>query len=241
MANGACFVSLPAPTPAAYAPAAGATIAAPPPAAPPPAVSVPSFLAQPPAGGGYAYPPTAGTLGYGYAAPDPGWASGAAVFGYVSSAAIMGLTIASMSKNDDEHGDQARNIGIGATVYFAVAVPIVAAGGGSARNNPQVVGSPGARLWSWIGYGLTVVDAAATIAVSYDKKISNTQIFSIGFLGAWSTLGMAVDAGASARQAESLRMQMGPRAAAITAQPAVALATGPDGRPLALPAWRIRF
>ena len=85
--------------------------------------------------------------------------------------------------------------------------PIVAIGGASARNHPSVKGAPALRVVSWIGYGLTIADAGLLIGLSYDNKIDNGQILSVGLLGALSTLGFAIDAGASARQTAALQPQ----------------------------------
>ncbi len=176
--DGRCLA--PTPPPAAAAPVAAAPVAA----ATTPAPAAPVVPPGPP--------------------PDPGWARGAAVFGYASGIIILGGTAGVIALNDGSTGDDARALGIATTTYLAIADPIVAVGGGSARNNPGVTGSPPLRIVSWIGYGLAIFDAAFLVALSFDAEISNAHILSVGMLGAFSAIGFGIDAGMSASQAEAL-------------------------------------
>jgi len=134
-----------------------------------------------------------------------GWARGASVFGYVSSGLTLALTLGSIATNDPSSADTARGLGIFATALMIASGPIVAVGGASARNHPNVTGLPALRVVSWIGYGLAIADATAIIAVSYFDSIDDAQILSVGVLGALSTLGLAADAGVSDRQARTLQ------------------------------------
>lgn len=171
--------------------------------------------------------------------PDPGWARGAARFGYISAAVILGLTFGVMSLNDSDP-DASRAVGIAATLYAATAGPIVANGGGSARRHPQVQGSPGLRVTAWVGYAVTIIDALALIAVSFESEVSNGHVFSVGLLGALSTVGFALDAATSAEQADALRLQMGIAGTPAFA-PTLGFARTADERLAPTLAWRATF
>jgi hypothetical protein len=133
----------------------------------------------------------------------------------LSAAVIVAGTIGSMANNETSTADTARNIGGATTLYTAVAIPIIAVGGGSARENPQVHGSRPLRIVSWIGYGVTLADASVLIALSFSTPIDNGQIASVGALGAVTALGFSVDASTSAGEADALRERMArPSAAA---------------------------
>ena len=136
---------------------------------------------------------------------DAGWARGAGIFGYVSAGVTLALTGAIVATNDGKNGDTPRNLGIVATTLVMVSGPIVAVGAASARNHPDVRGAPALRILSWVGYGLTIADAGVLIALSFDQTVSNGQIISVGMLGAFSTLGFAIDAMSSAHQADALQ------------------------------------
>jgi hypothetical protein len=160
---------------------------------------------------------------YGATGPaDAGWARGAAVFGYISGAVILGGTAGVVALNDSSTDDDARTLGIVTTLYLAASAPVVAVGGGSAREHPAVKGNSALRIVSWIGYGLTLVDAAFLVGVSFESEVSNAHILSVGVLGALSTVGLALDAHISASQADAVRMAEQPRAA-LTLAPAFGL------------------
>jgi hypothetical protein len=119
----------------------------------------------------------------------------------------MALTIGVLANNDSDNAETARAIGGLAIAYLAVAAPVTAAGGGSARGNPAVTGAPALRLTSWIGYGVALLDALVLLALSFDNEIDDAHILSVGVLGALTTLGFAIDARTSVLQVEALRAQ----------------------------------
>lgn len=150
-------------------------------------------------------------------APEPGWSRGAATFGFVSAGLTMALTFAVVANNAPSTAETARTIGALAIVNLGVGAPITAVGASSARRYPAVVGSPGLRITSWVGYGLALLDAVILLNLSWDHEIDSGQIVSVGLLGALSTAGFAADALISGRQAESLRSQGGYAPAGSTA------------------------
>ncbi|HEY3494318.1 MAG TPA: hypothetical protein VGK73_06520 [Polyangiaceae bacterium] len=152
-----------------------------------------------------AVPPAAVAPGPAGPPADPGWARGAAYFSYISGAIILGGTAGVMAMNDSSTDDDARMAGIATTVYLAASAPIVAVGGGSARHHPDVKGATALRVVSWVGYALALVDAGFLVGVSFENEVSNAHIFSVGLLGALSTVGLGVDAHISAAQAEAVR------------------------------------
>jgi hypothetical protein len=175
-------------------------------------------------------------------AADPGWANGAAAFGFISAPVVMALTLGAMSQNDPKTADSARALGSTAILLFGVACPVIATGGGSARNSPGVTGSPTLRVWSWVGYGLALLDSLTLLAISYDTTVSDGQIASVGLLASLSTLGLALDAKESASQAEALA---GRRVAlplgAVHAHPALGLAWTTEGSGVPTLGWRGTF
>jgi hypothetical protein len=117
-----------------------------------------------------------------------------------------------MALNDGTEDSGARELGIVTTVYLAAAGPIVAVGGASARNHPDVRGYSALRIVSWIGYGLTILDAAFLIGISFESEVANAHILSVGMLGAFSAVGFAIDAHAGANEADALRAAAPPSA-----------------------------
>src|SRR5262245_20980840 len=98
-----------------------------------------------------------------------------------------------------------RNWGAASIATFGVTAPLVALGAASARTHPGVTGYPRLRIASWMGYGLTLGGAAYLLLRSHRKVIDDNDILIVGTLGTVSTVGFAIDAYASARQAERLR------------------------------------
>jgi hypothetical protein len=77
---------------------------------------------------------------------------------------------------------------------------------------------------SWVGYGLTLANAAVLLAVSFEEgDVSSAHIASVGLVGTLSLIGFSIDASASASQAERLS---GP---AATLEPRVGLQREGDG------------
>jgi hypothetical protein len=161
---------------------------------PAPAYASPGYVAPPP----LALPPAGQSLPH----ASPGWAKGAAVYGIVAGAVALGLTIG--AENTKSHTYPAAPLGGAATGLFALSLPIVAIGGASARDNPLVVGSPGLRIWGWIGYGLAIADAAYLLSYVGKREPADGAILSVGLGGATSLTLFIIDAFMSASQAEAL-------------------------------------
>lgn len=179
-------------------------------------------------GGSQVGPQTAGTQpGFDSAqlsppgSADPGWARGAGITGLVSAALVGILTGATVALVED--GDESsRALGGITTLGFGVAGIVTALGGASARNHPSVSGSPALRVVSWIGYGLTLVDAAFLLGISFEQEVSTAHIASVGALGVLTLIGFSVDALVAAGEAESVGSGSG-----LRLRPTMALT--PDG------------
>jgi hypothetical protein len=133
---------------------------------------------------------------------DPGWASGAGTYGIISGAIALALAIGSEITKKDTI--PSAPLGGAATALFAVSLPIVASGASSARGNPAVTGSAALRIVGWIGYGVTLLDAAVLLAQVGQSTPPDGQILSVGLLGAASMGCMAADAFMSASEASRL-------------------------------------
>ena len=160
---------------------------------------------------------------------DAGWANGAGIFGIVSMVAVATGVIAIIAIDDKDAG---LPIGIVTTLYTAAAVPIIAAGAGSARNAPGVIGSPGLRTGGWIAFGLTILDAMILIGIAAsDGDVEPPLTASVGALGEVAILFFTLDAFASASQAEAAGVAL-PVATEPTLSPFAGLAPTPEGKGL---------
>jgi hypothetical protein len=166
-------------------------------------------------------------------AVDPGWARGAFYFGIAAAVVDVALTAAVVVTNPKEAA-LSRNWGALSIATFGVTAPLVALGGASARTNPGVTGHPRLRLASWVGYGLTLGGAAYLLLRSHRKVIDDNDILVVGALGTLSTVGFAIDAYASAAQAERLRTTG-------AAQPTLGFACGTGGAPVPTLGWAATF
>jgi len=168
-------------------------------------------------------------------AADPGWARGAGVTGFILTPIALGFAIASAVATQDavnHHSGNAVPVGLGvvSTLVSGIGVPIVAGGGGSARRHPEVRGVLGLRIAGWISYGLFMADALALIgmgAASVDP--GESPIILAGALGAFSMISMAIDAVASASQANSMAPTQSSRVSSVEISPFLA----PTARSLA--------
>jgi hypothetical protein len=133
---------------------------------------------------------------------DPGWASGAGIYGIVSGVVALGLAIGAEATKEDTV--PSTPLGGVATALFGISLPIVAVGGSSARNNPAVTGSTALRIVAWIGYGITLADAAVLLAQAGGSTPPDGQILSVGLLGVASMACMSTDAFMSANEATRL-------------------------------------
>jgi hypothetical protein len=123
---------------------------------------------------------------------DPGWSMGAGVYGIIASTLFMGLAIGSEVTRD--HQVPSLPLGSMATLVHIASVPIVAAGGASARRGGGR-GVLGLRVAGWVLYGLTLVDACALIALGVMKQEPPAGVISAaGVLGMTSGVFMSVDA-----------------------------------------------
>lgn len=131
---------------------------------------------------------------------NAGWARSAATLGYVAAPLVLISGIVA-----DGAGSFSTGIAVGATgtVILAVAVPVISAGGSSARRNSSAEGMPGMRMAGWVTYGLALADATTLIALAAnDVDVPGVPI-SVGAIGAFSILAVSLDANASANQAPS--------------------------------------
>jgi len=95
---------------------------------------------------------------------DPGWAMGAGTYGYVAAPIVLALAIGSeITKGDDL---PALPLGGSAILISTISVPIIAAGGSTARTPERIKGS---RLPAWVAYG--------------GGLVSSTFLFVTGILG----------------------------------------------------------
>jgi hypothetical protein len=128
---------------------------------------------------------------------DAGWANGAAILGFVTAGISL---IGGVMSEDGISGETGLIIGAMTTAQFAISLPLVYAGGRSARTG-TAVGLPSWRFTGWLGYGLTLVDAALLLGLGAADIAVPGGPSSVGVLGALSSVAMALDASESARQA----------------------------------------
>jgi hypothetical protein len=129
------------------------------------------------------------------------WASGASVTGFIGSAVVLGLAVGAEITADDQI--MALSMGGAATALFATLLPIVNAGGASARESAGVDGKPTLRTIGWISYGVGLAAAAALIGMSLaETEIPPGMIASAGGLGTFGLILFSIDALASSRQAD---------------------------------------
>jgi hypothetical protein len=134
------------------------------------------------------------------ASPGISWAGGAGIFGLVSSGVVLGL--ASASEGTKDQLVPSLPLGVTATVLLAASVPIVAAGGISARREGQVRGILALRVLGWIFYGLSLAEAGGLIALgTMEVTPPDGMIISTGLLGVSSLVMMSADALVSRKQA----------------------------------------
>jgi hypothetical protein len=133
---------------------------------------------------------------------NPGWASGAGTYGIISGAVLLGLAVAAEATKDKTI--PSAPLGGVAAVLFGVSVPVIAAGGSSARENPAVAGLPGLRISGWIGYAVALADAAYLLSQAGKNEPPDGQILSVGMLGAASMACFVADAFVSASEADRI-------------------------------------
>lgn len=146
----------------------------------------------------------------------------------MAAAAIDVTLTALVLATNPQEASAARDLGALSIVFFGVTTPLIALGGGSARNHPAVTGNPKLRVASWVACGLTLADAAWLLLRSHKKVIDDGWVMSVGVLGTFSAVGFAVDARSSANQAERLRP-------ATVSQPMLGLVSGSAGG--VVPTW----
>jgi hypothetical protein len=131
-----------------------------------------------------------------------GFATASAITGFVLSPIILGLTIgsAATSGNGLVHslplGAWALGIGI-------VSVPIIAAGGASARSNDKVNGVPALRIAGWSGYGISIAIGALMVGLAIGgSNVPPAAILPCGILGTFSCVSLSIDNLVSGAQAK---------------------------------------
>jgi hypothetical protein len=80
---------------------------------------------------------------------------------------VLGLAIGSEVTRDEQI--PSLPLGATATVLFAAAVPVIMAGGRSARRHGCVRGNLGLRVGGWVVYGLALADAAILVALGANE------------------------------------------------------------------------
>ena len=113
--------------------------------------------------------------------PGTGLVTGRSNFGFVSAGLTMALTFAVVANNAPSTAETARTIGALAIVNLGVGAPITAVGASSARRYPAVVGSPGLRITSWVGYGLALLDAVILLNLSWDRRSTAVKSSASGY------------------------------------------------------------
>jgi len=132
---------------------------------------------------------------------DAGWAAGAATLGFVTAGVAL---VGGIMSEDGISGESGLAIGAVTTGLYAISLPLVAAGGRSARTG-SAIGLPNWRFVGWLGYGLTLIDAALLLGLGANDIVVPGGPSSVGVLGALSSIAMALDASESATQAGQKR------------------------------------
>jgi hypothetical protein len=133
--------------------------------------------------------------------PTENWAPLAGKLGIATAVVVGALVTAIVIVDETDFGVPAGSVAILAT---GVMVPVVAAGGTSARKSPGVIGSPGLRLTGWIFYGLAIADGLALLGLAIsDADIPPAVTASVGLLGTTSAVFMSLDAFESGKQART--------------------------------------
>ncbi len=157
-----------------------------------------------------------------------GFATASAITGFVLSPVILGLTIGSAATSGNglvpalPLGASALGIGI-------ISVPIIAAGGASARSSDKVNGVLALRIAGWSGYGLSIGTGALMVgwAASGGSTIPPGAIIACGLLGTFSCLSLSIDnliSGAQAKKRYAGEEEEG------TCGPKLTFGIGPCGR-----------
>ncbi len=133
-----------------------------------------------------------------------GWSLGAGIVGLLFSIAIASSASAAAIAADDRDEETAIPLAVTAAVLTGAMVPVVFAGGKSARRASQVRGVGAMRVLGWILYGVTM---AGWIVTSYfpliDEDVPGAYLAALGAGGALSELFMSIDAFVSYGQAKS--------------------------------------
>jgi hypothetical protein len=153
---------------------------------------------------------------------SPGWAVGAGRLGIVTALVLAASAVALVLAPDEI--EVRLPIGIGAGVVAAIAVPVIASGGASARQRGPVTGHPTFRRTGWVAYVTALCDGVVLIALALgDADVPVAAGVGAVMLLSSSVLFFTLDAYESADQAQAL-LRQGPR-------PQLAVARDLDGRP----------
>jgi hypothetical protein len=172
-------------------------------------------------------------------AADPGWAGSAATAGWVLGVFTLALAAGSDAMFNISDGPGVLILGSLATGVGLIAVPIIALGGSSARDNPAVIGSPGLRTAGWVAYASFAVSAGATFL--YRMGGGDSPVFALipGVVGIITFALFASDASNSVDQARAL--SSGTALLNLRVLPTLVPARTHTGRPSATPGLAITF
>lgn len=131
-----------------------------------------------------------------------GFATGSGIAGIVLSPIMLGLTIGSAATSGNGFVP-ALPLGATALGIGVISVPVIAAGGGSARRSEQVNGVLGLRIAGWSGYGLSLGTGAVMVGLAVGgATIPSGPILACGILGTISCLSLSIDNLVSGAQAK---------------------------------------
>jgi hypothetical protein len=101
------------------------------------------------------------------APPETGWATGSAILGFVFSGVALALTAASAATIEDDTPLPAAPLGGVVILTTIVMTPVVSSGGSSARRlYPNLRGSPGLQISSWVTYGISIAEGIAMLVLA---------------------------------------------------------------------------
>lgn len=169
---------------------------------------------------------------------SPGWARKAGKLG-IGTAVLLALAGAGIVIADDP--DVGLAIGIPATLLGGIMIPVVGAGGSSARKRGSgVVGSPGLHRAGYVIYAIALTDAAVLLGFAFaDDPLPAPVSASVALLGSASAICLSIDARKSASQAEAL--QAAGQAAIVPVVPTVSFARDADDKPTPTVGVSVRF
>ncbi len=134
----------------------------------------------------------------------PGWSSTAYVLSYIMGASTLGLALLSDLTIYEDSGIASPAFGAACTLVVAAGVPVVYAGGASARSTGETMGSPGLRVSAWTAYAAALAAAAATFIYRTAGGEAPYVAVVPGALGTLSFVLMGLDARVSHQEVTDL-------------------------------------